>query len=77
MHDGEVYRLFSIRKDGVVVLDGNPQNEFPPTQTSLKTLYMNDDEVCEMKLDRLHAFFRDRYCSRRARAARCATAPKG
>ena len=57
MHDGEVYRLFSIRKDGVVVLDGNPQNEFPPTQTSLKTLYMNDDEVCEMKLDWLHAFF--------------------
>ena len=29
----------------------------PPTQTSLKTLYMNDDEVCEMKLDWLHAFF--------------------
>ena len=55
---GEVLRDFVIRKNGLVALDGNPQNGFPPTQeTSTKTVYMDDDEVCQMKHDWLKSFF--------------------
>ena len=55
---GEVLRDFVIRKDGLVALDGNPQNGFPPTQeSSTKTVYMDDDEVCQMKHDWLRSFF--------------------
>ena len=58
---GEVMRDFIIRKNGLVVLSGNPQNGFPPTQeTSTKTVYMDDDEVCQMKHDWLKdSFFVD------------------
>lgn len=55
---GEVLRDFTIRKDGVIVLAGNPQNGFPPTQeSSTKTVYLDDDEVCRMKHDWLRHFF--------------------
>ena len=55
---GEVLRDFTIRKDGVVLLAGDPQNRFPPTQeSSTKTVYMDDDEVCRMKHDWLRRFF--------------------
>lgn len=55
---GEVLRDFTIRKDGLVVLDGNPQNGFPQTQeSSTKTVYMDDEEVCRMKHDWLKRFF--------------------
>jgi hypothetical protein len=55
---GEVLRDFIVRKDGLVVLDGDPQNGFPPTQeSSTKTVYMDDDEVCQMKRDWLKDFF--------------------
>jgi hypothetical protein len=58
MPHGEVLRDFVIRKDGLVVLSGNPQNGFPPTQeASTKTVYMDDDEVCQMKHDWLKEFF--------------------
>ncbi|HEY1939276.1 MAG TPA: hypothetical protein VGJ33_15195 [Candidatus Angelobacter sp.] len=43
---GEVYRLFVVQKDGLVVLLGNPQNRFPPTGGSVLTVYMSDDKVC-------------------------------
>ena len=55
---GEVIREFTIRKDGLVVLGGNPQNGFPPTQESnTKTVYMDDDEVCKLGHDWLKRFF--------------------
>jgi len=57
MHYGEVYRLFTLRKDGVVVLDGDPELSFPPTQTSVLTIYMDDDEVMRMKRDWLRSYF--------------------
>jgi len=57
MHYGEVHRLFTIRKDGVVVLDGDPELAFPPTQTSILTIYMNDDAVAKMKHDWLRSYF--------------------
>jgi hypothetical protein len=58
MPHGEVLRDFIIRKNGLVVLSGNPQNGFPPTQeSSTKTVYMDDDEVCQMKHDWLKDSF--------------------
>jgi len=46
---GEVFREFDIGEDGLVGLMGNPQLGFPPTQPSHKTVYMDDDEVCQLK----------------------------
>jgi hypothetical protein len=46
---GEVFRLFFIRKDGIVVLIGDPDNKFPITQPSKLTVFMDDDEICRMK----------------------------
>jgi hypothetical protein len=55
---GEVLRDFTIGKDGLVVLNGNPQNGFPQTQeSSTKTVYIDDEEVCQMKRDWLKRFF--------------------
>ena len=57
MHYGEIYRFFTIRKDGFVILDGDPELEFPPTQPSLKTLSMNEGRVRQMKRDWLRDSF--------------------
>ena len=57
MHYGEIYRVFTIRKDGLVILDGDPELEFPPTQASLKTLYMNKGRVRQLKHDWLRDSF--------------------
>jgi hypothetical protein len=46
---GEVYRMFYVRKDGLVVLHGNPRNGFPPTQPDYLTVYMSDKELCQLK----------------------------
>jgi hypothetical protein len=57
MHYGEIYRVFTIRKNGLVVLDGDPELAFPPTQPSLKTLYMNEGRVRQLKHDWLRDSF--------------------
>ncbi len=57
MHYGEIYRVFTIRKDGLAVLDGDPELAFPPTQPSLKTLYMNEGRVRQLKHDWLRDSF--------------------
>lgn len=47
---GEVFRSFDIGKDGVAVLDGNPENGFPQSdEYSRKTLWMEDAAVFQMK----------------------------
>jgi hypothetical protein len=52
---GEVLRDFVIRRNGLVVLSGDPQNRFPQTQESnTKTVYLDDDKVCGMKQDWLN-----------------------
>jgi hypothetical protein len=43
---GEVYRLFVVQKDGLVVLLGDPEKGFPPIGGSVLTIYMSDDKVC-------------------------------
>ena len=54
---GEVYRMFYVRKDGLVVLHGDPQNGFPPTQPDYLTVYMGDAELCRLKGRWLKTFF--------------------
>jgi hypothetical protein len=55
---GEVLREFIIRRNGLVVLSGDPQNGFPPTQESnTKTVYLDDDDVCRMKHAWVRSFF--------------------
>jgi hypothetical protein len=46
---GQVYRLFSIRSDGLAILYGKLRDRFPPTQPSYLTVYMDDDELCQME----------------------------
>ena len=46
---GEVLRMFSIRSDGLAELDGHPEWNFPPTEPSYLTVYMDDDELCKVK----------------------------
>lgn len=46
---GEVYRMFSLSGDGGVLLYGDIDNEFPPTQPSYKTVYMSDEQLIEIK----------------------------
>lgn len=48
---GEVERYFEIRKDGMVVLYGDPANGFPPNGgPSMKTVYLPDSGVMHAKL---------------------------
>jgi hypothetical protein len=48
---GQVYRLFSMRTDGLAILYGKLQDHFPPTQPSYLTVYMDDDELCQIERD--------------------------
>jgi len=54
---GEIYRMFSISKDGAVSLHGNPSNGFPPTQPDYLTLYMDDEDLCKTKHDWRKEYF--------------------
>jgi hypothetical protein len=46
---GEVIRGFHFTKDGLAVLEGDPDGGFPPTDADTLTLYMDDDDVCRWK----------------------------
>lgn len=46
---GEVYRLFSIRSDGLAILYGKLRDRFPPTQPSYLTVYMDDGDLCKIE----------------------------
>lgn len=48
---GEVLRMFSNRSDGLVELAGHPEWNFPPTDPSYLTVFMDDNELCRMKHD--------------------------
>jgi hypothetical protein len=55
---GEIVREFVIRSNGLVVLDADPENGFPPTdEANTKTVYLDDDEVCRMKHNWIRSFF--------------------
>lgn len=46
---GEVLRAFHLDKNGLAVLEGDPEGGFPPTQPNLLTVYLDDREVCQRK----------------------------
>lgn len=46
MPHGEVLRRFIIQDDGLVVLYGDPELDFPAQQPDTKTVYLNDEDVC-------------------------------
>ena len=50
MPHGEIFRAAYVNKDGLAFLLGDPHNGFPPTQgASMKTVYLKDEDVIEMK----------------------------
>lgn len=46
---GEVIRDFHVNKAGLVVLEGDPEGGFSPTQPNTLTVYVDDEEVCQWK----------------------------
>jgi hypothetical protein len=54
---GEIFRIFHLRADGLVLLDGDPQIGFPASQPDRKTVYMDDAELALMRAKWIHASF--------------------
>lgn len=48
---GEVLRTFSVDSNGNAVIYGHPEWNFPPSEPSYLTVYMNDDDLCQSKHD--------------------------
>jgi hypothetical protein len=57
MPEGEVYRMFHIEDNGLVALDGDPKYGFRITGPNYLTLYMDDDQLCNLKNQWLKAAF--------------------
>lgn len=55
---GEVLRLFSVEPDGLAILYGRLRDHFPPTHPSYLTVYMDDDQLCQLKKDWKKSYFR-------------------
>ena len=54
---GEVSRRFLLRQDGLVILFGDPELGFPPQLPDTNTLYLNDEDVCRLKLKWTKTYF--------------------
>jgi hypothetical protein len=54
---GEVFRLFHVHGDGMIVLDGDPEIGFPATQVNRKTVYFKDSTISRMKHDWVKSSF--------------------
>jgi hypothetical protein len=46
---GEVLRMFSDEPNGTAIIYGHPEWNFPSTEPSYLTVYMNDGDLCESK----------------------------
>jgi len=57
MPHGEVLLRFIIQDDGLVVLYGDPEIDFPAQQPDTKTIYLDDDDVCRFKSQSSKTFF--------------------
>ena len=42
-------RGFHFSKEGLVVLEGDPDGGFPPTDPDMLTIYVDDDDICRWK----------------------------
>lgn len=54
---GEIFRIFHIHADGLVVLDGDPGIGFPASQSDRKTVYMDDASLALMRAKWTHSSF--------------------
>lgn len=54
---GEVFRFFSIEKDGAAIVYGNPEFGFHPEHPNYLTVYMDDDDLCQFKHDWLKSSY--------------------
>ena len=50
MPDGEIVRMYEIGRSGRIYLHGKP-GEFRITQPDYPTVFMDDDQLCELKHD--------------------------
>ncbi len=48
---GEVEREYSVDHGGLAILYGHPEWNFPPTSPSRRTVFVNDDALCQLKHD--------------------------
>lgn len=48
---GEVFRIFHLHANGLVILDGDPEIGFPASQVDRKTVYMDDTALARMRSD--------------------------
>jgi len=53
---GELYRMVTLRNDGLAVLYSAPETGFPPTGPAFSTVYMDDDKVCSLKAGAVKAY---------------------
>ena len=54
----EVCRVFWYNDSGLAILGGHPEWNFPPTEPSYLTVYMDDDQLIQFKHDFLGVNFR-------------------
>lgn len=54
---GEVLREFSIENSGLAGIYGHPQWNFPPTEPSYLTVYMDDDQLSQYKREWIRTTF--------------------
>jgi len=54
---GEMYRLITLRPDGLAMLFRNPRSGFPPDAPAMQTEYYDDDTICRNKHDATKVFF--------------------
>ncbi len=58
MPHGEILRGAYIRKNGLALLNGDPEQGFRPTQgAAMPTVYLDDDDVIKMKTTWKKVFF--------------------
>jgi hypothetical protein len=46
---GQIHRLFFIEEAGNIALDGDPSSNFPITQSSQQTVYMDEEDVLKFE----------------------------
>lgn len=54
---GEIFRIFHLSDNGLVVLDGDPQIGFPASQPDRKTVYMSDSSLAKLRSTWTHSSF--------------------
>lgn len=54
---GEIFRIFHLHANGLLILDGDPEIGFPASQPDRKTVYMDDADLARMRAKWTHSSF--------------------